>query len=111
MNRKIAEFQEGVARRAAARAADPTWAWQRLARGLRSWEGIKAAAAGAVPSPWGALVALMIGSFVKSIVEQFAQVGRRAGRSGWVAGGVCGAASYKPAVHYCCACGGKPGGG
>jgi hypothetical protein len=37
---------------------------------------VRAALLAARPSPWGALVLLMIGSFVKSVVEQFAQVGR-----------------------------------
>jgi len=36
---------------------------------------LRAALAAARPSPWGAVVLLMIGSFVRSVVEQFAQVG------------------------------------
>ena len=75
MNRRIADFQEGVARRAAAQAADPRWPWHRALDTLGSWERARAALAAARPSPWGALTLLMIGSFVRSVVEQFAQVG------------------------------------
>lgn len=77
VNQRIAEFQEGVAKRAAARAADPRWAHEKLLHTLRSWEGVRGAAVAAAPSPWGLVVLVMIGSFVKSIVEQFAQVSRR----------------------------------
>jgi hypothetical protein len=75
VNLRIAEFQEGVARRAAARAADPSWFYERLWRMLRSRAALRGALAAARPSPWGTVVLLMIGSFLKSIVEQFAQVG------------------------------------
>ena len=74
VNDRIADFQEGVARRAAARAADPSWFYHRLWRTLRSRQALAAWLAAARPSPWGLVVLVMIGSFVRSIVEQFAQV-------------------------------------
>lgn len=108
VNQKIAEFQEGVARRAAAHAADPSWAYQRLWRTLSSWEGLTAAARGAVPSPWGAVVLLMIGSFVKSIVEQFAQVCPKGwGGGGLFLGGRRGAAGSRFRPIAACAATGK----
>lgn len=73
VNQKIGEFQEGVARRAAAQAADPRWFYHKAIATLSSWDSARAAAAAARPSPWGAIVLLMIGSFVRSVVEQFAQ--------------------------------------
>ena len=77
INSSIASFQDGVARRAAARAvADASWGWSQTAaslRSLRSWPAIKAALVANSPSPWSALVALMVGSFVKGVVEQIAQ--------------------------------------
>jgi hypothetical protein len=72
-NAAIAEFQAGVARRAAAAAADPRWAHQKALGTLRSWRATRAALAAAAPSPWRALVLLMVGSFAKGVVEQFAQ--------------------------------------
>lgn len=74
VNTKIEAFQAGVARRAAARAADPSWFYERVWHTLRSWKGLKGALHAAAPSPWGAVTAFMIGSFLKSIIEQFAQV-------------------------------------
>lgn len=73
VNQRIREFQEGVARRAAAQALDPRWPWQKALATLSSWDSIRAALAAARPSPWGALTLLMVGSFVRSVVEQFAQ--------------------------------------
>ena len=73
VNTKIAEFQAGVAHRAAAQAADPRWFYEKALATLGSWSGVRAAAAAAVPSPWGAVVLLMIGSFVSSVVQQLAQ--------------------------------------
>ncbi|GAB4819394.1 hypothetical protein N2152v2_006440 [Parachlorella kessleri] len=73
VNDRIADFQEGVARRAAARAADPSWFYHRLWRTLRSRQALAAWLAAARPSLWGLVVLVMIGSFVRSIVEQFAQ--------------------------------------
>ena len=40
---------------------------------LGSAEGRRAALAWATPTPWGAVVLLMVGSFVRSVIEQFAQ--------------------------------------
>lgn len=77
MNARIREFQSGVARRAAAQAADPRWLHQKALAALSSWDGVRGALAAARPSPWGAVVLLMMGSFVRSVVEQFAQVGCR----------------------------------
>ncbi|PSC74979.1 Vacuole membrane 1 [Micractinium conductrix] len=73
VNYRIRDFQEGVARRAAAQAADPRWFFQKAAGTLSSWGRARRALAAAQPSPWGAVVLLMIGSFVRSVVEQFAQ--------------------------------------
>ena len=77
VNYRIRDFQEGVARRAAAQAADPRWFFQKAAGTLSSWGRARRALAAAQPSPWGAVVLLMIGSFVRSVVEQFAQVRAR----------------------------------
>lgn len=73
INQKIAAFQEGVARRAAAQAADPRWFYAKAWDTLRSWEATRAALLAARPSPWGCVVLLMMGSFLRSVVEQFAQ--------------------------------------
>lgn len=76
VNARIDAFQVGVATRAAAQAADPRWLHEKALAGLAglgSWEGVRAAAAALRPSPWGAVVALMVGSFLRSVVEQFAQ--------------------------------------
>ena len=76
VNARITAFQAGVATRAAARAADPRWLHEKVLAALGSlgsWEGVRAAASALRPSPWGAVVALMVGSFVRSVVEQFAQ--------------------------------------
>lgn len=51
------------------------WPWQKALSTLSSWDSIRAALVAARPSPWGALTLLMVGSFVRSVVEQFAQVG------------------------------------
>jgi hypothetical protein len=69
----IADFQAGVARRAAARAADLRGALRRAAGALRSWPAARAALAAAWPSPWGAVVAVMLASFIGGVVEQVAQ--------------------------------------
>lgn len=78
INSSIASFQDGVARRAAARAAaaDPAWGLSKAVASLsslRSWAAIKAALVARAPSPWSGLVAVMVGSFVKGVVEQIAQ--------------------------------------
>eukprot|EP00887_Chlorella_sp_A99_P001874 scaffold19.g1874.t1 len=73
INERIAAFQEGVGRRAAAQAADPRWFYTKAWHTLQSWEATRAALAAARPSPWGCVVLLMIGSFLRSVVEQFAQ--------------------------------------
>lgn len=73
VNGAISDFQKGVASRAAAQAVDPRWHWFTAADKLRSWQAIRSFLVGAVPSPWGAIVLLMVGSFVKSVVEQIAQ--------------------------------------
>ena len=64
------------------------WFYEKALATFSSWSSVRAALLAARPSPWGALVLLMIGSFVKSVVEQFAQVGTWATaalRSGWLA--------------------------
>lgn len=81
MNTRIREFQAGVARRAAAQAADPRWLHQKALSALSSWDGVRGALAAARPTPWGAVVLLMVGSFVRSVIEQFAQA--RLGRRRW----------------------------
>ena len=53
-----------------------SWFYEKALATFSSWGSVRAALLAARPSPWGALVLLMIGSFVKSVVEQFAQVGR-----------------------------------
>ncbi|KAL4451519.1 hypothetical protein ABPG75_007181 [Micractinium tetrahymenae] len=73
VNMRIREFQAGVARRAAAQAADPRWFHQKALATLGSWHSARGALLAARPSPWGAVVLLMIGSFVRSVIEQFAQ--------------------------------------
>ncbi|KAL4428854.1 hypothetical protein ABPG77_005292 [Micractinium sp. CCAP 211/92] len=73
VNTRIREFQAGVARRAAAQAADPRWLHQKALSALSSWDGVRGALAATRPTPWGAVVLLMIGSFVRSVIEQFAQ--------------------------------------
>ncbi len=79
VNTRIREFQAGVVRRAAAQAADPRWLHQKALSALSSWDGVRGALAATRPTPWGAVVLLMIGSFVRSVIEQFAQarLGRR----------------------------------
>jgi hypothetical protein len=62
-----------VARRAAAQVSDPRWFFLKVVDGVSSWEAFKATAARAVPSPWGAVVWVMVGSFLKSAVEQAAR--------------------------------------
>lgn len=101
INRKIRSFQEGVAKRAAAAAADPRWFYQRASASLAAtWVRVASAASNhassssssnslfqlftvvikeavptniKIPSLWGVLVALAVGSFMKGVVEQFAQ--------------------------------------
>jgi vacuole membrane protein 1 len=101
INRKIRAFQEGVAKRAAAAAADPRWFYQRASASFAAtWVRVSSAASNhasspsstasllqlftvvikelvptdiKVPSLWGVLVALAVGSFMKGVVEQFAK--------------------------------------
>jgi hypothetical protein len=73
VNVAIADFQGGVARRAAARRQDPRWAWQKALEAARRPGAALRALRSAAPTPWGAVVLLMVGSFVKGVVEQFAQ--------------------------------------
>lgn len=73
INNRIADFQEGVARRAAAAAADQRWFYQRALSKLSSKEQMKMSLLAMKPSPWGAFVMLAMGSFLKGVVEQFAQ--------------------------------------
>ena len=77
INTSIEDFQSGVARRAAARAADPRWPWTkaagRIAAMPRNLGGVKDLLVVAVPSPWSCVVGVMVGSFVKGVVEQIAQ--------------------------------------
>ncbi|KAL6785364.1 hypothetical protein ACKKBG_A03535 [Auxenochlorella protothecoides x Auxenochlorella symbiontica] len=72
VNARIAAFQDGVAARAAAPPSVRSWA-ARLRGAARDPRRLAAAARGALPSPWGALTALMLASFLRSVVEQFAQ--------------------------------------
>jgi hypothetical protein len=59
--------------RAAAAQADRRWAHERLFEALSSWEGFWGLVQAARPSLWGAVMLFMIGLFVKTMVEQFAQ--------------------------------------
>lgn len=70
---KIHDFQEAVARREAARVADPRWFFQRLPDCLVSSVAAQGCALAALPSPWMAVVLVLVGSFVISCINQFAQ--------------------------------------
>lgn len=65
-----------------------SWFYQKALGTLSSWSALRAALLAARPSTWGALTLLMVGSFVRSVVEQFAQVGGGVGGTvgGWVGG-------------------------
>lgn len=101
VNARIREFQAGVTRRAAAQAADPRWLHQKALATLGSWRSVRAALAAARPSPWGAVVLLMIGSFVRSVIEQFAQVGARRGAAAARARTRWRALAARPALALC----------
>lgn len=49
------------------------WWHQRLVERLSSWPAAAAYARSFVPTPWSAVILLLMGSFVVSCVEQFAQ--------------------------------------
>ncbi|KAK9829946.1 hypothetical protein WJX72_008802 [[Myrmecia] bisecta] len=70
---KISAFQDDVARRAAARALDNRWFYQRVLDSIRSWATFKATLWSLVPSPWGFVVLVLMTHFLKDCVEQFAQ--------------------------------------
>lgn len=51
------------------------WFYAKALSTFSSWKSARSALLAARPSLWGGVVLLMIGSFVRSVVEQFAQVG------------------------------------
>jgi hypothetical protein len=51
------------------------WFYTKALSTFSSWKSARSALLAARPSLWGGVVLLMIGSFVRSVVEQFAQVG------------------------------------
>mmetsp|Transcript_1231 Transcript_1231/g.3656 ORF Transcript_1231/g.3656 Transcript_1231/m.3656 type:complete len:454 (+) Transcript_1231:332-1693(+) len=73
VNSRIGAFQSKVAKRAAASALDTRWWHQRTLEALSSREGAAEWARSCVPSPWGAIVLVLMASFVVSCIEQFAQ--------------------------------------
>lgn len=78
VNGAIADFQSHVAQRqaaaaAAASGAPSAWSIKKLIQGVRSWRVSRSQVVALAPSPWGLVVALMVGGFVKNVVEQIAQ--------------------------------------
>jgi hypothetical protein len=49
------------------------WWYQRLAGHLSSWPAATAYFRSLLPTPWSAVILLLMGSFVVSCIEQFAQ--------------------------------------
>lgn len=75
VNSAIEDFQNGVAQRAAAEKADPRWFFTKAASQMTSLQGfVDLVIKCIVPSSlWSCVVMVMIGVFVKSVVEQIAQ--------------------------------------
>mmetsp|Transcript_16138 Transcript_16138/g.38280 ORF Transcript_16138/g.38280 Transcript_16138/m.38280 type:complete len:347 (+) Transcript_16138:52-1092(+) len=74
INSKIAEFQEGLAEREAA-AMGGSWnaSVDKVTGALSSWDGFVDLLSSLLPTPWGAVMNILIGAFFVSCVHQIAQ--------------------------------------
>jgi len=72
INKEIAKFQEGLAKRAASSSSAPA-TWGKVWGTVQSWEGIKTTLIGLVPRPWSAMMSFLIGAFLVSCIHQIAQ--------------------------------------
>jgi vacuole membrane protein 1 len=82
VNASISSFQAGVARReaqrkaaaaAAAATGSPASVLGMTVKKIHDLKDVTSIVAANMPSPWGAIVLLMVGSFVKGVIEQIAQ--------------------------------------
>lgn len=70
---RILAFQNKVAKRAAATTIDTRWWYQRTMEHLSTKQRAADWVRSFVPSPWAAVILLLIGGFMVSCIDQFAQ--------------------------------------
>ena len=73
INDKIRDFQEGLAKREAAAAANTSSWLQRMFASVSSWDDMQSTLLSMVPSPWSAVTGVMLMGFLVSCIHQLAQ--------------------------------------